>query len=50
LLRYKPYGIVSGRPPFFEIIVAQPLDAASNDVRPNGSSQCEGTTEILDFL
>ena len=42
--------MVSGNPPLLERIVAQPLEAASSEVLPKGSSQCDGTTDMLDFL
>ena len=38
-----------GKPPLFEIIVAQPLDPDSNAVLPKGSSHLEGTTAICDL-
>ena len=43
----KALGIVSINPPFFDIIVAHPLEAASIAVLPNGSSQKDGATDIL---
>ena len=39
-------SVVSGKPPLFEIIVAQPLDPDSNAVLPKGSSHLDGTTAI----
>ena len=47
LSKYIAAGLVSIRPPFLEMIVAQPLDPASIDVLPNGSSQNEGAIEML---
>ena len=44
-----PLLFVSIRPPFLEIIVAQPLDDASIDVLPKGSSHKEGITAIEDL-
>ena len=44
------WSVVSGSPPLLDIIVAQPLDEASNDVRPNGSSHLDGTTAISDLF
>ena len=41
------FGPVSIRPPLFETIVAQPLEAASIAVLPKGSSHSDGITEIL---
>ena len=46
LFRITQWSDVSGNPPLFEIIVAHPLDEASNAVLPNGSSHLEGTTAI----
>ena len=43
-------SVVSGNPPLFDIIVAQPLEDDSKDVRPNGSSHLDGTTAISDLL
>ena len=42
--------MVSGNPPRFDIITAQPLLAASKLVLPKGSSHLEHATEILVFL
>ena len=42
--------VVSGKPPLLLIITAQPLADASKLVLPNGSSQREQTTAMLDFL
>ena len=42
--------IVSGRPPFFEIITAFPRDPDSREDLPKGSSHNEGTTVIDDLL
>ena len=41
---------VSGNPPLFVIITAQPLAEASKLVLPKGSSQRDGTTAISDLL
>ena len=41
---------VSGKPPLFVIITAQPLAAASKLVLPKGSSHLEQATVILVFL
>ena len=48
---FKKIGklIVSGRP-LFDNITALPLEAASREDLPNGSSQDDGTTVIEDFL
>ena len=45
-----PSVIVSGKPPLFEIIVAQALDEDSKAVLPNGSSHLDGTTAISDLF
>ena len=45
-----PLLLVSGRPPFLEMIVAQPLEAASIEVLPKGSFHKEGTVTIEDLL
>ena len=42
-------SVVSGKPPLLDIIVAQPLEADSKDVLPNGSSHLDGTTAISDL-
>ncbi len=42
--------VVSFNPPLLLIIVAHPLDEASNDVLPNGSSHLDGTTAISDLF
>ena len=42
--------MVSFNPPLLLIIVAQPLDVASKDVLPNGSSHLDGTTAISDLF
>ena len=41
--------VASLRPPLLLIIKAHPLLLASNAIRPKGSSQREGTTQILTF-
>ena len=41
------FGIVSINPPLLETIVAQPLEADSTAVLPNGCSHTEGTTDML---
>ena len=41
--------MVSTKPPLLDKIVAQPREAASKEVLPKGSSQYDGTTEILDL-
>ena len=40
---------VSNNPPLLDTIVAHPDAVASNETRPNGSSQREGTTAISDL-
>ena len=45
-----PLVIVSGRPPLFVIITAQPQLEASKLVLPNGSCHLEQTTAILVFF
>ena len=42
--------MVSGKPPFLDNITALPLEPASNDDLPKGSSQVDGTTVIDDEL
>ena len=42
--------VVSFNPPLLLIIVAHPLDVASNEVLPNGSSHLDGTTAISDLF
>ena len=44
------FSKVSGRPPFLDVIVAQPKAADSMAVLPNGSCHLEGTTEIEAIL
>ena len=44
------WSVVSGKPPLFEIIVAQALEDDSNAVLPKGSSHLEGTTAISDLF
>ena len=41
--------VVSLNPPLLLIIVAHPLEVASSEVLPNGSSHLEHATAILDF-
>ena len=45
-----PFVIVSGKPPLFETITAQPRLDASKLVLPKGSSHLEQATAILVFL
>ena len=45
-----PFVIVSGRPPLFDTITAQPRLDASKLVLPKGSSHLEHATAILVFL
>ena len=45
-----PFVIVSGKPPLFETITAQPLLDASKLFLPKGSSHLEHATAILVFL
>ena len=49
LLRILASVTVSGRPPLFVIITAQPFAEASKLVLPKGSSQREQATAILVF-
>ena len=42
--------MVSGNPPLLEIITAFPLDPASIDDLPKGSSHDDGTTVMEDLL
>ena len=44
--KIKLFGNVSERPPLFEVITAQPLEALSKAVLPNGSSQVGLTTDM----
>ena len=46
--RIIAFVTVSGSPPLLVITTAQPLAAASKLVLPNGSSQREQATAILD--
>ena len=49
-LSITQWSVVSGKPPLFDIIVAQALDDDSKAVLPKGSSHLDGTTAISDLL